>query len=69
MADSSKRCKNCGDRMQNFRKLTDGEYDYVLAQVGRAEAGNYRRCDNGRCRRVQHYFRFGEGFTLPDSFR
>ncbi|MEU7042909.1 hypothetical protein AB0A77_17835 [Streptomyces varsoviensis] len=69
MADSSKRCQNCGDSMQNFRKLQADEFDYVLSRVGRAEAGNYRRCDNGHCLRVQHYFKYGKGFDLPLSFR
>ncbi|MFF1353839.1 hypothetical protein [Streptomyces sp. NPDC058297] len=68
MTDPSKRCQNCHDELQLFRRLEPEELKYVATWAKKGEANNYRRCTNGTCRRVQHHFRYWHGDTLPDTF-
>jgi hypothetical protein len=65
----NRRCPNCGDTHQDFRPLTDEERAYALTRVDRADVGTYRRCAREGCLRVQSYFNFRAGFSLPESFR
>lgn len=68
MTDPSKRCRNCDDALQLFRRLKPEELKYVTTWAKKGEANNYRRCANGSCRRVQHHFRHWDGRTLPETF-
>lgn len=68
MTDPSKRCRNCDDALQLFRRLKPEELKYVTTWAKKGEANNYRRCANGTCRRVQHHFRHWDGRTLPETF-
>ncbi|NEY33488.1 hypothetical protein GTU99_15010 [Streptomyces sp. PRKS01-65] len=65
----NRRCPNCGDTHQDFRPLTDEERAYALTRVPRADVGTYRRCAREGCLRVQSYFNWRAGFSLPESFR
>ncbi|MFJ8953305.1 hypothetical protein ACIRL3_20245 [Streptomyces sp. NPDC102384] len=70
MADAKDRfCRNCGRGYHRFRTLTNDERDFALEIVDEQDIGEYRRCTNGSCVRVQHYFNARDGFDLPEELR
>ncbi|WP_406008921.1 hypothetical protein OG440_24470 [Streptomyces sp. NBC_00637] len=68
-----RRCPNCGDTEQHFRRLHDREQVFALSQatvrVHRADLHKFRRCTREGCVRVQSYFNWRLGFDLPEEFR
>lgn len=69
MSGPTKRCFNCDDSFQNFRKLTEDERDHVASVVEPEDADSYWRCTHDGCLRVQSYFNYKDGFDLPKSLR
>ncbi|MDQ0683887.1 MULTISPECIES: hypothetical protein [Streptomyces] len=64
-----RRCPNCGDTEQHFRRLHAAERVYALGQVDSADVHKYWRCTRQGCVRVQSYFNWRAGFDLPEEFR
>ncbi|MFH8485281.1 hypothetical protein [Streptomyces longisporoflavus] len=70
MADARNRyCRNCGRGYHRFRELTPDEREYAVKIVDEADVDEFRRCTNGSCVRVQHYFNARSGFNLPEELR
>ncbi|MFE0255285.1 hypothetical protein [Streptomyces sp. NPDC059010] len=63
----SKRCPNCGDRMEEFSPVTEEEWGQVKGQIPKhVRKAAVLRCTNGKCRRVQQRGNRHVGGNLPE---
>jgi len=58
------RCPNCGG-MQEFRKLTKLEEEYVAAAENTTQPGAYHRCGVHGCLRYQRRSKWQDGGDFP----
>lgn len=63
----TKRCKNCGDTLQEFRELTQDELAYVDEHKPRhTRLGSYYRCAREGCLRYQRLGDHNDGGSFPE---